>query len=445
MTATRPSTRRILTAPATKRATQALTPGQAEVPLGPFAYGFASIYITIAVLLAGPAYTFEPYVWTLTLAFPAGALLLAPRSQARRVVFDGPLMALVAWVAMSIMWTFNFEAGIFNVRRDVPLWIAASLMATLLPKKDVIIAMKRGVILAILITIVGLIVDPSTRISAAEGIFVADIPGWHGYFVHKNVFSPFLIFAVLLTVHFETEPVKRAIYLAVLAVLLVGSDSATGLSAAIFIGAVYIWFRFLFRSGVGRRSTAYVVSSIAVGLVALMGAAASLSVLTTAAGKDLTFSGRTFIWGAVLNAIRDRPLVGYGNGGVFWDQQSDITRSIWSDVGFRIPHSHSGVLDVWLNYGAIGVILFGIVFITGVAKGLRLLRSSPSTAEWMLTLLAAQFLMGLSENVFLGAWIVYIALARGIVQRELNDVARLDAEANREQVLDAREVQPTNP
>lgn len=445
MTATRPSPRRILTAPDTKRATQALTPGHADVPLGPFAYGFASMYITIAILLAGPAYTFDPYLWTVTLAFPAAALMLAPRSQARRVVFDGPLMALIAWIGLSVLWTFNTEFGVFSIRRDIPMWIAASLMASLLPRKDVIAAIKRGVIIAIIITIVALIIDPATRLNANDGIYVDDVPGWHGYFVHKNVLSPFLIFAIVLTVHFESERIRRSIYLGALAVLLVGSDSATGMSAAIFIGALYVWFRFLFRSGVGRRSTAYVVSSIAVSMVGLMGAAASLSILTNAAGKDLTFSGRTYIWGAVINAIEARPLLGYGVGGVFWDQQSEITRSIWRDVGFHIPHSHSGVLDVWLNYGAIGVLLFGVLFVTGVAKGIRLIRRSPTTAEWLLTLLAAQLLMGLSENVFLGAWIVYIGLARGIAQRELNDFARIDAEENLDEVLESRRLLASDP
>lgn len=429
MTATRPSARRILTVPEPVRASHALTPGHAEVPLGPFAYGFASLYITIAILLAAPAYTFDPYWWTITLAFPAAALMLAPREHARRVVFDGPIMAMIAWIAMSLLWTFDSEFGLFSVRRDVPMWIAASLMGSFLPRKDVIAAIKRGVIIAIIITIVALILFPETRTNVNDGIYVEDVPGWHGFFVHKNVFSPFLIFALLLTIHFENDRVRRSIYLAVIAVLMVGSDSATGWSATLFVGALYVWFRFFHRSDIGRRSTAYVVSSIAVGLIGLMGAAASLSLLTSAAGKDLTFSGRTYIWSGVLNAIEDRPFVGYGVGGVFWDQNSAVTRSIWRDVGFHIPHSHSGTLDVWLNYGLIGLLLFATLFVTGVAKGVRLIRRSPTTGEWLLTLLAAQLLMGLSENVFLGAWIVYIGLARGIAQREINDFARADAEA----------------
>ena len=442
MTATRSPSRRILAAPDPQRARQALTPGDAEVPLGPFAFGFASIYITIAIVLAGPAYSFEPYVWTLTLAFPFGALILAPRSQTRRVVVDGPLLMLIAWITLSILWTFDEEFGLFSIRRDVPLWISASLMASLLPKEAVLAAIKRGAAIAVGVTIVGLAFFPETRQDESEGIYLDDVPGWHGFFIHKNVMAPFLIFAIVLVLNFEHDRTRRAVSLAVMAILLVGSDSATGWSAALFVAALFVWFRFLHRTGVGRRSTAYVVSSMAVALVGVMGAAASLSVLTNAAGKDLTFSGRTFIWNGVLNAIQERPILGYGVGGVFWDQSSEITRSIWRDVGFHIPHSHSGTLDVWLNYGLVGVVLFGILYISGVAKGIRLFRRRPQTAEWLLTLLAVQLLMGLSENVFLGAWIVYIGLARGIAQRELNDLAREDSEAALEAVRSERRRSP---
>lgn len=438
MTAPRPSPRRILTAPEAQRAKQALTPGDAEVPLGPFAYAFASIYITIAVVLAGPAYPFEPYVWTLTLAFPVGALILAPRAHSRRVVFDGPLMALITWFGMSVLWSFDQEFGLFLVRRDLPLWVCASLMASLLPKQDVLAAIKRGIVIAVGITMVALTLFPETRQDESTGIYLDDVPGWHGFFIHKNVLAPFLIFAIVLVLHFERDRVWRAVSLAVMAVLLIGSDSATGMSAAIFLGAMFVWFRFLHRSDHGRRSTAYVVSSMALAVVGLMGAAASLSVLTNAAGKDLTFSGRTFIWGGVINAIQDRPFVGYGVGGVFNDASSDITRSVWRDIGFHVPHSHSGALDVWLNFGLVGLALFAVVFVTGVAKGVRLIRLRPETGEWLLTLLAAQLLMGLSENVFMGAWIVYMGLARGIAQRELNDIARDDAEAALDDVSQAR-------
>jgi O-antigen ligase len=415
----------LLSAPPDKRSSMALTPGMSSAPLGPFAAAFASIYLTIAFVIAAPAVSLEPFVWTLALGLPIGALLLAPRDQVRRVVLDGPLLLLIAWIALSILWSYNKEFGTFLVRRDIPLWITASLMASLLPKEQAIAAIRRGLTIAITINIGALIFVPATRLHASDGIYLDDYPGWHGYFIHKNVFAPYLIFALVFVLMFERDALRRAISLGVISVLLVGSNSATGVSAALFVGALYWWFRF-FHRGEGRRSTAFVVSSMSVGIIGLMGAAASLSTLTSAYGKDLTFSGRTYIWSGVINAIEERPLTGYGIAGVFRDINSEITRSIWRDVGFHIPHAHSGTLDIWLSYGLIGVALFGLVLVSSFAKGIRLVRVSPQMGEWILILVAAQFLMSLSENVFLGEWIVYMGVVRALVQREINENARRD-------------------
>ena len=404
-----------------------LDPLPQDQPLGPLSTALGSIYLSIAMVIAPPAYPFEPFLWTLVLGFPIGALLLAPLSHLRRIVFDGSVMVLVGWITMSLLWTINPPFGLFTVRRDIPLIISVSLMASLLPKDVVVKSILRGIWVALGITVLALALFPETRTHAAEGVYAIPYPGWHGFFIHKNALAPYLVFAMITTILFDTEPLRRGFVLAVCVVLMIGSDSATGLSAAIFIAAVWVWFRFFHRSD-GRLSTAYVVSSAALALIAVMGAIASLSTLTSAYGKDLTFSGRTYIWSAVIHAIQDSPWVGYGVGGVFWDQRDPVTLEIWREVGFAIPHSHSGTLDVWLNYGIVGLALFGLVGVSSLAKGVRLLRRSPLVAEWLLTMLAAQFLMGLSENVFLGSWLVYAAILRGVAQRELNEFQRQDAE-----------------
>ncbi len=401
-----------------------LAHGGVTEPIGPFATHLAGAYITIAFLLAAPVYPLRPLFWTLAVGLPVGALLLAPKAHLKRVVLDGPAMMMVAWIGMSVLWTRNPEFGLFSVRRDLPLVIAASLVSSLVPKEVVIKAIQRGLMIGVAITVFALVFFPETRTHAADGVYALPYPGWNGFFIHKNVMAPYLILALITTLIWEKEPTRRGLMLAVIGVLLIGSDSATGLSTALFVGAMWAWFRFFHRSK-GRWSTAYVMSSLAVALCAIMVAVASLSALANAYGKDLTFSGRTFIWQAVISAIQDNPWVGYGVGGVFWDPRSEITRQIWRDVGFAIPHSHSGALDVWLNFGIVGLAIFSLVFVSTVFRGTRLLRSSPELGEWILLILAAQFLMSLSENVFLGSWLVYIAVIRGVAQRELNDLARV--------------------
>lgn len=164
------------------------------------------------------------------------------------------------------------------------------------------------------------------------------------------------------------------------------------------------------------------MSSMLVGLVLFMGAMASLATIVQAYGKNLTFSGRTFIWTASLNAAADAPMLGYGRAGVFWRPANEVTRQIWRDVGFVVPHAHNGVIDVLLAYGLVGVGLVIVMLVTNFTKGLALVRRSPRIGEWVITIAAAQLLMGFSENVFQGHFFLYILVLRGIAQRALNDL-----------------------
>ncbi len=389
--------------------------------LGPLAASLATVYLAIAFILAAPVYPLEPYVWTLMLPLPFGALLLTPADRLRRMVIDGPALGLIAFTVISLAWTLNQPQAIFEIRRDVPLLVTASLISSLLKPEVALTAIRRAMYAMITITTFALIVFPETRQHTRTGLYVDDLPGWHGFFIHKNIMAPFLVF-MLATVLITEERTRRRDFVVLwIGVLLVGSDSATGLTAAALVVALRFWFRAFHGSG-ERWKAGYVMSSMLVGLVLFMGAMASLATIVQAYGKNLTFSGRTFIWTASLNAAADAPMLGYGRAGVFWRPANEVTRQIWRDVGFVVPHAHNGVIDVLLAYGLVGVGLVIVMLVTNFTKGLALVRRSPRIGEWVITIAAAQLLMGFSENVFQGHFFLYILVLRGIAQRALNDL-----------------------
>ena len=92
-----------------------------------------------------------------------------------------------------------------------------------------------------------------------------------------------------------------------------------------------------------------------------------------ARGKDLTLSGRTLIWSASTDAISDRPLTGYGIGGVWRDAATDPTAVMMRKIGFTVFHSHSTVLEVMLLLGAIGLALFLLVYVSAVSGAIKAL------------------------------------------------------------------------
>ena len=79
-------------------------------------------------------------------------------------------------------------------------------------------------------------------------------------------------------------------------------------------------------------------------------------------GRDATLSGRTGLWDAVLAAISMKPLLGYGYES-FWNGLAGPSASVVAAVHWIPPHAHNGFLDLWLDLGALGLLIFGIGFV----------------------------------------------------------------------------------
>ncbi|MDH4366168.1 MAG: O-antigen ligase family protein, partial [Acidimicrobiia bacterium] len=253
-----------------------------------------------------------------------------------------------------------------------------------------------------------------------------DLEGWHGWFPHKNTMGPYLVFALLTILTFDRSKLAKLASLTAIGVLLAFSDSVTGLSAALLGLAVWVWVQ-LYRNLDLRNSSIFLLASLMVLAFALVGAATSLTAITDASGKDLTFTGRTFIWRASFNAWMERPITGYGLGGILGSEPiTPKTSEVWRAIGFRVPHSHNGVLDVGIQLGLVGVGLFLLLWATTLLSALRLLRDRPKMTTWVVTVMLVQLYMSLSEPTFLNnGWLPVLVMFRILLLRregiELDD------------------------
>jgi O-antigen ligase len=62
------------------------------------------------------------------------------------------------------------------------------------------------------------------------------------------------------------------------------------------------------------------------------------------------------------DAIQSRLWTGYGYG-AFWSNPWGPATEIWDALNWQVPSSHSGVLELWLALGAIGVALFAALVV----------------------------------------------------------------------------------
>ncbi len=394
------------------------TPTTADSYFGPWSRGLGQIYIVAAMVTAFGAYDLKPIFHTLVLGFAFGCLLLAPRQAILDIRVSLISVMVLSLVAASTLWTFDSVTTTFLVRLEVPRSFFLLLVIAVLPLEDTIAGLKKAMWVILALTAVALIMFPATRAHAIVAGTDEPYPGWHGFFLHKNAMSPYLIFALTTLLVWEKKKLSRVLGFIAIMALMVGSQSGTGIGASLFVVSFYIWV-LLYRRSSNRWSGGFLIASVALLFCAGITGAAAVGQISESAGKGASFSGRTFIWSAVIDAIAQRPLLGYGYGGLFQRPPSDTTREIWRNIGFEANHAHSGLLDLLLQLGVVGTVLFGGLFVSTLIGGLGVREEEQRMTDWILIVLSVQILISLSEPVFLGPWLLVMMILRGLTLKTM--------------------------
>lgn len=389
--------------------------------LGPVARFGGQFTLAMSIIFlfqaAGP-YIPSPMAYLIMLG-GLTVLLLSPGRVTLRMPVSISVLLMVGWIAASLTWSDSPASSQLVLFRVVPTLIGVILIVGLMDARYIASSLVWAVRGAVWLSLVVTVAMPSTRIHLDSQTGEPSLDGWHALFPHKNIMAPFLVFAIPTILTFDRSILMKGGTLLGIGVLLVGSDSVTGLASAALVFGVWIWLQF-FKNLDVRNSSVFTVASVVLGIFAVGAAAASLADIVDASGKDVTFSGRTFIWQATINAILEQPLVGYGFGGVFgFDPITPLTASIWRDIGFTVPHPHNGILDVILQLGLVGAAIFALLWFSVLAGSIKMLNRQPRMADWMISVLLGQFFISLSENVFLGAgWLAIIIMFRILLLRK---------------------------
>ncbi len=406
------------------------TPPPVATPdLGPWATGFAATFLifgsfhafrvvaTLSVLLSVPFF-----------GLVVGAALVAPKLVVQRIPVSIPWVAFVAWSLAASTWSYSPVSAQFVLKRDVAVWLAFALVGGLMPWQKIMHYLLWFGRLMLVVTIVAVATMPSARTHIDFTGVAPNYPGWHGLFDHKNVMTPVLILMLVLTVLFDKNPKTRWLTLAAIGVVVIGSTSMTGVAGSLIVVALLYWLQALDRVET-RLSAPFIVSSVATGAAVVLGIVASLSAIVEVAGKDLTFTGRTDIWAATWHAIEQRPLFGYGLGGLFSNPPTPTTAKVNAEIGFDVPHAHSGMLELISQVGFIGGALFVIFMGSWIVSSVRVRRVEPALGAFGLALAAAIVIIGLSENVYGGQWFGFTGMALAMNSRVLNEQKRLERAA----------------
>ncbi|MEO1591959.1 MAG: O-antigen ligase, partial [Cyanobacteria bacterium J06632_22] len=259
-------------------------------------------------------------------------------------------------------------------------------------------------------------------------LFVLGLPGkgiesgvhagaWRGVLIHKNLFARLMVLgsmAMALNLEGEARRLKQGL-LTLMVGLVVLSTSKSALGILILLWLVWQIYRTC------HLSLERAIPVWCLGLVALVGSGTMLVMsaerLVTAAGRDLTFSGRTPLWQALIHKIQERPWFGYGYLG-FWHGKEGESAYVGKFLGnaYLPPHAHNGFFELLLAFGLVGGGLFLLSFVLNFRAALMLGTATQQSVDyWPAMYLAYVVLYNQTESSLIQHnsiyWVLYIALS----------------------------------
>jgi exopolysaccharide production protein ExoQ len=344
--------------------------------------------------------------------FGVTAILCALRP---RQVFDAAMrnpltLLLVGFAVFSETWS---HAPDITLRRSIALagttlcgvWLAGRFRGRELME---ILGWAMGIV-AVLSLLFALLIP---ELGVHQG---GDFDGaWRGIYQQKNGLGKMMVLGtltfVLLALREEGRARRKWQALALLCAALVILSTST--TSTLILGALILLVP-LYR-GLASRSRWLVPVALAIALPVVGIALAVITDVEAALGlfgKNTTLTGRTELWEYAAATIGDRLWYGYGYG-AFW-QVSTRAQGIYAAIGWDAWHAHNGLLELGLNLGLIGILLFLAGYVTGLFRGTAaLLSGAREEGIWILGFLTFVLLGNLTESAILeqnAYWILYVA------------------------------------
>lgn len=178
-----------------------------------------------------------------------------------------------------------------------------------------------------------------------------------------------LLAAIAVAVQFAEGRISRNRtigWLVVAAAVLLLTRSSTVLAGALVVAVallVALWIR---RVPTERRTPRYLVvlgGAVVVGVVGFL-ARGTVSELL---GKGADATGRGQIWERVLGLIDVHPVVGWGWIGYWWPSIPTLA-DLAHRKGVTYLQAHDAYLDVWMQTGVIGLVLFAVYVVTTLSR-----------------------------------------------------------------------------
>jgi exopolysaccharide production protein ExoQ len=342
--------------------------------------------------------------------------LLAALSSAWSAV---PHSTLQSAIQLTLSTLFGLYVGVrFGIERLVTIlaWIATAILV---------------------LSVVFAVVLPKYGIDHVRG------NEWRGVFGTKNELGRMMVMGGIVwavrVIAGETGRVRGVALIVAFALVGFASGARTALGVAGLMVGVFAFVQML-----SQRDKAWVpikgVVAIGLALCSLV-AVTNVGFLLKVVGADYSLTGRSSIWRPVWWAIGEHPWLGYGFN-AFWRGIYGPSLEVWRFSHNTPPHSHNGFLDLLLEFGAVGLIVFAVAFAVAWRRALMQLHTGEGSARtFPLVFLSFIFFYNLTESGLIATrsleWILFVAVAGALSTPTVNTAWGVEHQMQRS-VVDVR-------
>ena len=209
----------------------------------------------------------------------------------------------------------------------------------------------------------------------------ANAGSWRGPFAQKNLLARFMVLSAIIFLLLALDNPKYPkvswglFGLSVLMILLTGSKTAL----LLFLTVIMLLPFYKLLRNKDTLIIPVVVLGILIGGSVLIFVTSNWLDILAALGRDPTLSGRTTLWEIAIMKIKQRFWLGYGFQAFWVDGGGAVP--IWQHEGYKPPHAHNGFVNMGLDLGVLGLILFLLTIISNYLRSIIWLRSSNSMAD----------------------------------------------------------------
>lgn len=357
-------------------------------------------------------------------AYGLTIFLIVKYKQINKLLFvilkDPFLLLLTTFALASFLWSAAPSVSLTDIRPVLRSYILGAYIALRFNPKQQMYLYCWVLGVATLLSLVLPLTLPGYGISGDSQL-------WKGIFRHKSNLGQVMSFGIITFAIAASSDLKnRKWLLACLGLsllLIVLSDSKTSLLLLIISACLYPLKNFFEQKYKEKIFlSVLVVFFLGTSLISILQNLDFIVVDTL--GKDLTFSGRTPLWTLCLEKAFERPWLGYGHA-AFWKSPESIyvfDRLDWGGEYQGIEtamHAHSGFVDFFLQYGAVGFLFLLGSLSRLLSKTINLIIETSEYHYFWAFLFLVFFVLvniNLTNTLVTGSffWSTYVAIALSI-------------------------------